>query len=145
MTNRFTQAEIEYLRDQRVGRLATLGPGNRPQLTPVGVFYDPATQTVVVAGHAGSSMITSQKFRNARERPEVAFLVDDLISVDPFLPRALEIRGYAETADEGGGELGARITDAMPFDSAFIRIHPRRILSRGIDSDAFELTARDVA
>ncbi|RIQ12660.1 PPOX class F420-dependent oxidoreductase [Jiangella rhizosphaerae] len=145
MTNRFTQAELDYLRGQRLGRLATLGPGNRPQLTPVGVFYDPETETIVVAGHAGSGMIASRKFRNARARPDVAFLVDDLISVDPYLPRALEIRGRADTVDEGGQELGARITDVMPFDPAFIRIHPRRILSRGIDSDPFELTARDVA
>jgi pyridoxamine 5'-phosphate oxidase family protein len=33
----------------------------------------------------------------------------------------------------------------MPFDSAFIRIRPRRILAMGIDGEPFELSARDVA
>ncbi|TDD98915.1 PPOX class F420-dependent oxidoreductase [Jiangella asiatica] len=144
MTSTFTDSEIAYLTSQRLGRLATVGPGNRPQLAPVGVFFDPATQTIVVAGHEGTGMARSQKFHNARQRPDVTFIVDDLISVDPYLPRALEVRGRAETADAGGEELGRRITTIMPFDPAYIRIHPRRILSRGIDSDPFELLARDV-
>jgi pyridoxamine 5'-phosphate oxidase family protein len=33
----------------------------------------------------------------------------------------------------------------MPFDPAYIRISPRRILPMGIDGGPFELSARDVA
>ncbi|GAA2097400.1 hypothetical protein [Actinomadura alba] len=33
----------------------------------------------------------------------------------------------------------------IEFDSAWIRIRPRRILARGIDTGSFELSARDVA
>lgn len=141
----FSANEIEYLNSQLLGRLATVGPGGRPHIVPVGVFLDRETQTIVIGGHAGTNMAGSKKFRDAERHPDVAFAVDDLASVDPWTPRGIEIRGRAETHATGGEEIGKRIGANMPFDSAWIRIHPRRILSRGIDTDAFELSARDVA
>jgi pyridoxamine 5'-phosphate oxidase family protein len=42
-------------------------PDGRPHVTPVGVFYDPETQSVVV-GSAGD-MPASKKFRDAQRRP----------------------------------------------------------------------------
>jgi pyridoxamine 5'-phosphate oxidase family protein len=32
----FTEAEIEHLKGQRLGHLATVNPGGNPQNTPVG-------------------------------------------------------------------------------------------------------------
>ncbi len=141
----FTDAEVGYLNSQPLGRLATIGPDGRPHVTPVGVSYDPETQTIVVGGHAGSNMAASKKFRDARRRPDVAFVIDDLASVDPWTPRLVEIRGVAETHTDGGEEVGVRIGASMPFDAAWIRIIPRRIVAMGIDGGAFELNARDVA
>jgi pyridoxamine 5'-phosphate oxidase family protein len=145
MSNIFTEAELAYLDSQPLGRLATVGPGDRPQIAPVGVFYDPLADAIVIAGHAGSGFGASRKFRNAEGHPEVSFVVDDLAAVDPWQPRGIEIRGTAETFAEGGEELGARITGVMPFDPAWLRIRARRILAWGIDSDSFELNARDIA
>ena len=144
-TTTFTDAEIGYLNGQPLGRLATVDADGRPHLTPVGVFHDPVTQTIVIAGHAGSDMAASKKFRDARHRPEVAFVVDDLLTLDPWSPRGIEIRGRAETFTDGGTELGRRLDAVMPFDPAWIQIRPRRVLTWGIDSGPFELTARDVA
>lgn len=141
----FTEAEVKYLNSQPLGRFATVGPDGKPHVTPVGVFYDPETQTIVIGGHAGSNMAASKKFRDAQRRPDVAFVVDDLTSVDPWTPRFIEIRGRAETYTDGGEEVGKRIVANMPFDPAWIRIRPRRILAMGIDGDSFELNARDVA
>ncbi len=141
----FTDAEVEYLNSQLLGRIATVGPDGRPHNVPVGVFYDPETQTIVIGGHAGSNMATSKKFRDAQRRPEVAFVVDDLAAVDPWTPRFIEIRGRAETYTDGGEEVGERIVANMPFDPAWIRIRPQRILAMGIDGGSFELNARDVA
>ncbi len=141
----FTDAEVGYLNSQPLGRLATIGPDGRPHVTPVGVFYDPETQTIVIGGHAGSNMAASKKFRDARRRPDVAFVVDDLASVDPWTPRFVEIRGRAETHTDGGEEVGVRTGASMPFDAAWIRIIPSRIVAMGIDGGAFELNARDVA
>ncbi|MEQ4209734.1 PPOX class F420-dependent oxidoreductase [Actinopolymorpha sp. B9G3] len=141
----FTANEIEYLNSQPLGRLATVGPGGRPHIVPVGVFFDPATETIVVGGHAGTTMAGSKKFRDAQRHSDVAFAVDDLASVEPWTPRGIEIRGRAETHTFGGEEIGRCIGAGMPFDPAWIRIHPRRILTRGIDTGPFDLSARDVA
>ncbi|MDA0636561.1 PPOX class F420-dependent oxidoreductase [Nonomuraea sp. MCN248] len=140
-----TTNEIAYLNGQLLGRLATVGPAGRPHLVTVGVFYDPESGCVVIGGHEGTGMSESKKFRDAQRHPDVAFIVDDLASVDPWTPRGIEIRGRAETHTTGGAELGLRIGANMPFDPAWIRIRARRIRSWGIDTGPFELSTRDVA
>ncbi len=139
----FTDAEIEYLNSQTLGRIATVGPDGRPHVMPVGVFYDPEAQTIAI-GSVGD-MAASKKYRDAARRPDVALVVDDVASVDPWTPRGIEIRGRAETLTEGGEEVGTRLGAGFPFNAAWIRVHPRRILAWGIDSDSYALTARDVA
>jgi pyridoxamine 5'-phosphate oxidase family protein len=142
---RFTENEIDYLTSQRLGRLATVDTAGRPHIAPVGVFYDADTETIVIAGHAGTNMAGSKKFRDARRNRQVAFMVDDLAAVDSWTPRGIEIRGRAEIHLTGGAAVGERIGAAMPFDDAWIRLVPRRILARGIDTDPYEVLARDVA
>lgn len=140
----FTEAEIGYLSTtQRLGRLATVGADGRPHVMPVGVFYDPEAEAVVVGGAV--NMAASRKFRDAVARPDVAIVVDDLAAVDPWTPRGIEIRGVAETHLTGGAEAGQRVGATFPFEPAWIRIRPRRILAWGIDTGSYELTARDVA
>ncbi len=138
----FTEAEVAYLNSQLLGRLATVGANGRPHVMPVGVFYEPDSESIVIGG--AGNMVGSKKFRDARRRPDVAFVVDDLAAIDPWTPRGIEIRGRAETHTDGGEEVGKRVGASFPFESAFIRIRPRRILSWGIDQGSFELSARDV-
>ncbi len=139
----FTPAEIDYVVRQSLGRLATVGADGRPHVMPVGVFYDPATDALVVGSAA--DMPRSKKFRDARRNPDVAIVVDDLAAVDPWTPRGVEVRGVAETIDDGGTELGRRLGAGFDFHPAYLRIRPRRILSWGLDGDSFALAARDVA
>jgi pyridoxamine 5'-phosphate oxidase family protein len=139
----FTRGEIDYLCAQPLGRLATVGADGTPHVTPVGVFYDPDADGIVIG--SASQMAGSKKFRDARRRPEVAFVVDDLASVDPWTPRGIEIRGVAEAHTEGGEGVGERLGAPFPFDAAWIAIRPRRILAWGIDTGSFELSARGVA
>ncbi|MFD1932372.1 PPOX class F420-dependent oxidoreductase [Nonomuraea mangrovi] len=141
----FTDDEVAYLTSQPLGRLATVGPDGRPSVRPVGVIYDPASGGLVIGGVAGSDMAGSKKFRDARSHPDVAFVVDDLAAVDPWTPRGIEIRGHAETHTEGGEQVGERLDAPFPFEPAWILIRPRRILTWGIGTGAFELTARAVA
>lgn len=124
----FTQTEIAYLAGQRLGRLATLRPDGTLQNSPVGYRYNEATGTIDIAGF---NMADSRKFRNVAATAQVAFVVDDLPSVTPWRVRCLEIRGTAEALD-------------TPADSAYdaaapiIRIHPRRIISFGLDEPDLE-------
>jgi pyridoxamine 5'-phosphate oxidase family protein len=140
--NTFTDAEVAYLNSQRLGRLATVGPDGRPHVTPVGIFHDPETQTIVIGSTA--DMPASKKFRDAQRRPDVAIVVDDVASVDPWTTRGIEVRGRAETFTEGGEEVGRRLGAGFQFNPAWIRIRPRRIRTWGIDTGSREPTARDV-
>ncbi len=121
----FTLAEIAYLSSQRLGRLATVQPSGTLQVSPVCYAFDPATGCFDVAG---MNMAASRKFRNVADNGRVAFVVDDLTSIDPWRVRCIEIRGHAEAIARPGKPGDKR-------DGAIIRIHPERIISFGIDDD----------
>jgi pyridoxamine 5'-phosphate oxidase family protein len=131
----FTDAEIEYLTGQPLGRVATAQPNGTLQVSPVGFRYNSATNTIDIAGHG---MGRSRKFRNVADNGRVAFVVDDLASVSPWRPRFLEIRGHAEAIAEPTDSAYGTDTPAG-FDGAIIRIHPERLIDFGIND-----TDRDV-
>jgi pyridoxamine 5'-phosphate oxidase family protein len=137
----FTEAEIEFVSSQRLGRLATVGADGMPHVIPVAVFYDPQEDALVVGANAefgDDVMIKSKKFRDARRRPQVA------VVVDVPGPRIVEVRGQAETLLEGGAEAGQRVGAPFRFGPAWIRIRPARIVSMGVDGGPFERSSRDV-
>ncbi|HET6731450.1 PPOX class F420-dependent oxidoreductase [Mycobacterium sp.] len=138
----FKPHEIEFLRRAELGRLATIQANGTPQNSPVGFTYNEQLGTIDIAGY---QMSKSQKFRNIAHNDNVAFVVDDVTSRDPWRVRCLEIRGTAEQA-EIPASRGAAGDD---LDTAIIRVTPRRIISFGIDdqeSEPHQLTAdiRDV-
>ncbi|MGF0169328.1 PPOX class F420-dependent oxidoreductase [Streptomyces sp. Marseille-Q5077] len=120
----FSEAERAYLRSQRLGRLATVDPAGRPQANPVG-FFPQDDGTILIGGLA---MGTTRKWRNLRKNPNLALVVDDLVSVRPWRVRGIEIRGDAELLT-GPHELGPH------FSEEVIRIHPRWIHSWGLEAD----------
>lgn len=122
-----SESELTYLNGQHLGRLATLGPDGSPQTRPVGFFVNTHLGTIDIGGH---NLGRSQKFRNIRRDARVSFVVDDLASIQPWAPRGIEIRGDAEA-------LSGAEPPREGFSSELIRIRPRRILSWGIDSNAF--------
>lgn len=131
----FTQAELDYLATQRLGRLATVDPDGAPQNNPVGFRYNPELGTIDIGGH---NLSQSRKFHNVRRHPPVSFVVDDLASVRPWRVRGVEIRGRAE-ALTGTDPL-------MPgMSGELIRIHPTRILSWGVDPEQKGMFARNAA
>ena len=114
----FTDAEERYLSERRLGRIATVGKDGTPHVVPVGWKYNPADETIEVGGH---DFDQTKKFKDARRSGRAAIVIDDLLSTDPWHPRGIEVRGSAEAVDG---------------DSPVIRIHPQRIVSWGIESDA---------
>jgi pyridoxamine 5'-phosphate oxidase family protein len=119
----FSARELEYLATQQLGRLATAQPDGTLQVSPVGFRYNPETATIDIGGFA---MSRSQKFRNVADSGRVAFVIDDVASVQPWRVRCLEIRGRAEA-------VAAPADTAPGVDGGLIRIHPQRIISFGID------------
>ncbi len=130
----FTEKEIEYLRGQRLGRLATAGGDGAPHIVPVGFRLDAEAGTIEIGGHGLSK---SKKWRDLQANTRVAFAVDDLASVDPWTPRGIEIRGRAELHQEGGERFGPG-----GWDSAWFSVVPRRIVSWGIEGPAFSEAGR---
>ena len=129
----FTEREVEYLREQRLGRLATVSASGSPHVVPVAFRYNPELGAINVGGH---NLSQSKKFRDAGETGRVAFVVDDVLP--PWRARGMEVHGRAEVFGDGGGEVGPG------FDDELIRIFPERIVGWGIDSDAYKPNARSV-
>lgn len=121
----FTQGEIEYLGEQRLGRLATVGASGGPHVVPVGFRVDAELGVVDIRGR---DMDRTKKFRDVAQTGRVAFVVDDVLPGEAWRARGVEIRGRAEVV---GGET--------------IRIIPERIVGWGIDPEARGPNARSVA
>jgi pyridoxamine 5'-phosphate oxidase family protein len=122
--NVFTENEVAYLKSQRLGRLATAADG-KPHVVPVGFRYNPDQDTIDIGGH---DFAKRKKFRDVQRNPQVAFVVDDLASIQPWHPRGVEVRGEAEILRSGGKGI-------MPnFDDELFRIRPARIYSWGLES-----------
>jgi pyridoxamine 5'-phosphate oxidase family protein len=125
MTSRitFTNAEREYVQSQPLGRLATVDTNGAPQNNPVGVFLDEETGEIVIGGGA---MGASRKFRNVQANPHVALVIDDIVSMDPWTVRGLEIRGTAVALSD--------VDPPGPFMSRqVIRITPTWVAAWGLD------------
>jgi pyridoxamine 5'-phosphate oxidase family protein len=103
----FTEEEIAYLRSQPVARLATLGPSDQPDVVPLSFEYDGACFWV---GGVGSQVLTTRKFRNITAgRRKVSLVVDDVVSFDPFVARAIRVYGIADDPVERVGLVGPGI------------------------------------
>ena len=134
----FTDAEVSYLKSQRLGRLATVGADGQPHVVPVGFRYNQQEDAIEIGGHSGFAK--RKKYRDVLSNPRVAFVVDDVPSVNPWTVRGIEIRGHAQVLPTGGKELGPG------FDPEMFRIRPSRIISWGINSKDFtQFSARSVA
>jgi pyridoxamine 5'-phosphate oxidase family protein len=133
----FTNEEIAYLNSQRLGRLATSGADGQPHVVPVVFRYNPKEDAIEIGGHGGFAK--RKKYRDVLHNPRVAFVIDDLASVNPWMPRGIEIRGQAQVLATGGTELGPR------FDTEMFRIRPNRINSWEINSkDVTQFSSRTV-
>jgi pyridoxamine 5'-phosphate oxidase family protein len=118
----FSEAERAYLDSQRLGRMATVDGRGQPQANPVG-FRLQGDGTILIGGY---TMGTTKKWRNLQANPRIALVVDDIVSVTPWRVRGVDIRGEAELLT-GPHDLGPHMSQEI------IRIHPRRVLSWGLE------------
>lgn len=122
----FTDAELIYLGEWRLARVATVAPDGTPHVCPVGMWnLDAAAQVIDISGH---DFDQTKKFRDVTRTGRAAFVIDDLASTDPWRPRGIEVRGRAE---------------AMYEPEPRIRLHPERVIGWGLE-DPGTRHARDV-
>ena len=116
----FTVEEVEYLRTQGTGRLATVSLSQQPDVAPVGYLFDGATLTI-----RGINLARTLKYLNTKRGSQrAAFVVDDYETEDTSRPRGVKIHGRADIVRESSGEV--------------IRVSPEKKWSWGINAPMFQ-------
>lgn len=127
----FTAAELDYLRSQPLGRLATVSADGAPQVNPVG-FRITSAGDVHIGGYA---MARTRKFRNVAATGRAALVIDDLASREPWTVRGIEIRGRAEATTVDRSPMPGTTNDV-------IVIHPETIFTWGVEATDQRMTKR---
>jgi pyridoxamine 5'-phosphate oxidase family protein len=113
----FTEEELAYLRSQPLARVATRDASGQPDVVPLAFEYD---GTYFWIGGTGPSVAATRKFRNiVAGNDQVALVIDDLVSLDPFVARGIRVYGRAEPPVERVGLVGpglySRITPTVSW------------------------------
>jgi pyridoxamine 5'-phosphate oxidase family protein len=130
----FTDKELEYLAEQRLGRIATVSSLGQPHVVPTSFRYNADHDAIDVGG---LRMSQTKKLRDVQRSGRASIVIDDVLP--PWQPRMIEIRGTAAVVPEGGKALNER------FEDVIVRIQPRRIIAFGIDSGDLTSNARSVS
>ena len=94
----FTEKEIAYLKSQLLARLATVSENGQPDVTPVGFEFDGEYFYI-----GGMNNRATRKYKNVAEgNAQVALVIDDLKTVDPWAPRGIRVYGTAEIVEHQG-------------------------------------------
>ena len=134
MTNSiFSEKEAEYLKSQRLARIATAqcsieDTSIQPDVVPVGFDFDGEYLYV-----GGMNLLKSTKYRNILKNNKVAIVVDDLKSIDPWDPRGIKVYGTADVVTRQGGYME---NTNLP-NPQYIRITPKKKWSWGIEEPVF--------
>lgn len=133
----FSVGEIEYLEAQPIGRLATASTTGRPHVIPTGYSLNADEGVLELGALALEEHGQKRLYRRYIEVNDmVAFAVDDMVSLEPWSPRGISIRGRAEIHTEGGERLGPG------FGPIWIKIVPSFVASWGIDSSGYEVLTK---
>jgi pyridoxamine 5'-phosphate oxidase family protein len=116
----FSDAELTYLAQGKLGRLATIGATGMPHVVPLGWRYNPTLAIDI----GNRDFARSRKFRNAQRNPHVALVIDDVLP--PWRPRCVMIRGTVEALADATGPAG------QPT-GPIIRLHPSEVISWGME------------
>ena len=120
----FSKSEIDYIRSQRLARMATASPKTlQPDVAAVVFQFDGEFFYI-----GGLEQETTLKFKNSKANPQVAFIIDDLESVKPWMPRGIKIHGDVDVV-ERDAQVGSRL---------FLRIRPRVKWVWGIDAPTLQ-------
>ena len=125
--SKFTDAEIEYMKSQRLCRMATIGANRDLHVVPNSFRFNPETDTIDLGG---MHMATTKKYRDALRHGRMALVIDDV--QPPWKPRMIEIRGTVEGLPEGGQAI------MKEFAPEILRLTPTFIFSFGINDSGVE-------
>jgi pyridoxamine 5'-phosphate oxidase family protein len=93
-----TDSERAYIQSQRLARIATVSPSGEVDVAAV-VFRLDGDKFVV----GGINQRATFKYRNVQRGSQVALVVDDLASTDPWRPRGVKVHGSASIVERPDG------------------------------------------
>ena len=97
----FSKAELDYLKSQRLARVASVSTKGTPEVSPVGFEFD--GKHFWIGSHSQDIFSKTRRFKNIESgNDRVALVVDDLASVDPWRPRGVKVSGRAALMDHKG-------------------------------------------
>lgn len=97
----FSKPELDYLKSQRLARIATVNKKGQPDVVPVGFEFDGTY--FWVGSHDQDIFHRTIKYHNVKNgNSRVSLVIDDLKSVDPWRPRSVKVYGVAEVMDHKG-------------------------------------------
>ena len=120
----FSEKEKEYIKNQRLARIATASPENlQPDVVPVGFDFDGQNFFV-----GGKDLLNSTKYKNVIKNSKVGMAIDDIKPGESWEPRGVKIYGIAEMISDREGYLGR---------TSYLKITPRKKWSWGIEAPVF--------
>jgi pyridoxamine 5'-phosphate oxidase family protein len=97
----FSDPETQYLKSQRLARIATASPQGIPDVSPVAFEFDGTH--FYIGSHSQEIFFRTKKYKNVRDgNNHIAIVIDDLQSVQPWKPRGIKVNGIAEIVEHNG-------------------------------------------
>jgi len=120
----FSDEERTFLGTQRLARLATVAPDGQPTVDAVGFWFE-ADRFFI----GGINLPGTRKYRNiASGNQQVALIIDDFESIDPWTPRGIKLHGTVEIVER----------DGLMGPGRYFAITPRVSWSWGVLSPTFD-------
>jgi pyridoxamine 5'-phosphate oxidase family protein len=121
----FSKTEADYLKSQHLARIATASSKGAPEVSPVGFEYD--GKHIYVGSHAQKIFFTTQRYHNVKNgNPRVSIVIDDQVSVNPWIVRGIKIAGEAEVVSH----------DGIFGPGKYLRITPKTWKSWGLEPES---------
>jgi pyridoxamine 5'-phosphate oxidase family protein len=118
----FSALEIQYLKTQRLARIATASLQGEPEVSPVAFEF--GGKYFYIGSHDQSIFFRTRRYKNIKNgNTRVCLVIDDLESIDPWKPRAIKVHGTAEVVEHEG----------IFGKGSYLRITPRVTVSWGIE------------
>jgi pyridoxamine 5'-phosphate oxidase family protein len=116
-----SEKEKDYLKTQKLARIATVSADGQPDVAPVNFEFDGEYFYV-----GGLTLARTFKYKNVLKNPKVSIVFDDFENANPWRPRGLKAHGTADIVSGQGR--------ALPGEN--IRIKPEKTWSWGIEEPA---------
>ena len=92
----FTDNEVRYILERKLGRIALVSTDQEPHLVPVTYEFDGSFFYL-----NGWNIKYGPRFTDMNPEGRVSLLIDDLTTATLWVPRGIEVTGTAETLEKG--------------------------------------------